>query len=314
MNPFIPRSLCVAVVFLHTAGFSKTYTTRFDGTENPLSEGGFWSHAGLDWKTVQKVDGVAFGTQTGTGGYDDSYTHLSGFGSDQAAWGVIQRKSGSRGVHEVEIHLRWSDSAHSAKGYECLLSYDGSYAQIVRWNGPFGDFTYIGWAASAPVPRTGDTLRAAVSGNLITVQYNGVEIMRATDDAYAAGDPGIGFYVESEGENSDMGFTSFSATDEGGTGTAGRTAGASTSCGLLQNFPNPFNPCTAIPYTLFFPCPVTLKVYDALGRETAELVNEIQSAGTHAVPFDGSGLASGTYTYRLNAGGFVRTRRMMLLK
>jgi hypothetical protein len=313
MKPFIARFLSAAI-FLQAAGFSKNYTTHFDGTEDPLSEGGAWSHTGLDWKEVRKVDGVAYGTQTGNGGYDDSYAHISGFKPDQTAWGVIQRTPGSRGIHEVEIHLRWSDSAHSAKGYECLLSYDGSYAQIVRWNGPFGDFTYIGWASSAPVPRTGDTLKAAITGNLITVFYNRKEIMHATDDTYGTGDPGIGFFIQSEGVNSDMGFTSFGATDETGISAEGRTMDFIAPCGLLQNYPNPFNAATTILYTIPFPDFVTLKVYDMLGRESVSLVNDSQTAGNHAVRFDGSSLAGGMYECRLTAGNFRKTRRMLLLK
>jgi hypothetical protein len=313
MNPFSPR-LMLAVLFMGATAFSKTYSTHFDGTENPLSEGGAWSHAGLDWRQARKVEGVAYGTQTGSGGYDDSYAHLSGFGPDQSAWGVIERTPGSSGFHEVEIHLRWSDEAHGARGYECLISYDGSYAQIVRWNGPFGDFTYIGSAASPPFPRSGDTLKASITGNLIVVRYNGAEIMRATDDTYAAGDPGIGFYIQSDDDNSAMGFTSFSATDENGvTGQAG-SMGDNAQFGLLQNYPNPFNPETTITYTLPFPAPVSLIVFDMLGREAAPLVNETQMTGNHAVRFDGSSLTGGMYACRLTAGSYTRTRRMVLVK
>src|SRR5262245_9498429 len=64
------------------AGGGKSYSTEFDGIENPLSEGGVWSHVGLDWRNVEKSGGIAYGTQTGTGGYDDSYAVLSGFPPD----------------------------------------------------------------------------------------------------------------------------------------------------------------------------------------------------------------------------------------
>jgi hypothetical protein len=313
MNSF-PARLTLAVLFTVTTAISKTYTTRFEGTENPLSEGGAWLHAGLDWKPVRKVDGVAYGTQTGSGGYDDSYAHLSGFGPDQSAWGVIRRTPGSSGFHEVEIHLRWSDGAHSARGYECLLSYDGSYAQIVRWNGPFGDFTYIGSAAKAPVPKTGDTLRASITGNLIVVLYNGAEIMRATDNTYAAGDPGMGFFIQSNDDNSAMGFTSYTATDE--TASSGHTDRTENTgpFGLLHNYPNPFNPETTITYSLPFQSPVTLIVYDMIGREVAPLVDERQMRGSHSVRFDGSSLSGGMYAYRLTAGTYASPQRMVLLK
>jgi hypothetical protein len=74
---------------LCTTGFSQTYTTQFEGEENPLSEEGRWQNAGLDWTLVRKIHGLAFGTQTGTNTgaaqYDDSYAHLPGFPPDQEA-------------------------------------------------------------------------------------------------------------------------------------------------------------------------------------------------------------------------------------
>jgi hypothetical protein len=313
MNPTVARSLAAVVLFCGFA-FPKTYSTDFDGPENPLSEDGAWNHNGLDWRAVRKVDGIACGTQTGWGGYDDSYAHLSGFRPDQTAWGVIQRTSGSRGIHEVEIHLRWSDSAHSAQGYECLLSYDGSYAQIVRWNGPFGDFTYIGWAAAAPVPRSGDTLKASIKGDLISVTYNGSEIMRARDATFASGDPGIGFFIQSEGDNRDMGFTGFAATDEAGTGVREETDGPPAASVLFRAYPNPFNPVTTLRYELPARCRVQLALFDLLGREVARIVEGEKEAGIHEARFDGSRLRSGVFLCRLRAGETVRAVKIDLVR
>jgi hypothetical protein len=83
---------------------------------------------------------------------------------------------------------------------------------------------------------------------------------------------------------------------------------------LAQNYPNPFNPNTTINYTLGERSQVTLKVYDVLGSEVATLVNTSQEAGKHNVTFDASKLASGLYIYTLNAGNFVSSKKMMLLK
>ena len=77
---------------------ASTYSTTFDATEAPISEGGAWTHVGLDWTLVDTGGGIAFGTQTGTGGYDDSYAHLSGFPPDHGASGVIFRSPSLDGV------------------------------------------------------------------------------------------------------------------------------------------------------------------------------------------------------------------------
>ena len=84
--------------------------------------------------------------------------------------------------------------------------------------------------------------------------------------------------------------------------------------GLKQNYPNPFNPSTTIKYELPKSSLVTLTVYDLLGREVSVLVNERRDAGVHETKFDGAGLASGVYFYRLTAGSFVQTRKLLLMK
>ncbi|MEW5842350.1 MAG: T9SS type A sorting domain-containing protein [Bacteroidota bacterium] len=87
-----------------------------------------------------------------------------------------------------------------------------------------------------------------------------------------------------------------------------------THFGLKQNYPNPFNPTTTISYQLPSNSFVTIKVYDILGKEVAALVNGNESAGTHNVNFDASKLTSGVYIYTINAGGFVQSKKMLLLK
>lgn len=83
---------------------------------------------------------------------------------------------------------------------------------------------------------------------------------------------------------------------------------------LFQNYPNPFNPTTRIEYQIPNNEPVALKVFDILGREVETLVNEQQSPGTHHAEFDGINLTSGVYFYRLEAGSFLRQRKMLLVK
>jgi YVTN family beta-propeller protein len=83
---------------------------------------------------------------------------------------------------------------------------------------------------------------------------------------------------------------------------------------LQQNYPNPFNPSTVISWQLAVGNQVKLTVYNITGQRVAILVNERQPAGSHSVKFDASGLASGVYLYRLEAGGFVENRKMVLMR
>jgi hypothetical protein len=83
---------------------------------------------------------------------------------------------------------------------------------------------------------------------------------------------------------------------------------------LFQNYPNPFNPATHIKFKLEESEFVTLSVYNVLGQKVKTLVNEELSFGTHRVSFDGSGLSSGVYFYKLEAGKYSSVKKMMLLK
>jgi len=83
---------------------------------------------------------------------------------------------------------------------------------------------------------------------------------------------------------------------------------------LSQNFPNPFNPITKISFKCQVSSYVSLKVFDALGKEVATLVNQKQNAGRYEVEFDGSNFSSGIYFYTLKAGEFTDTKRMLLIK
>ncbi len=83
---------------------------------------------------------------------------------------------------------------------------------------------------------------------------------------------------------------------------------------LSQNYPNPFNPSTTIRYALPQRSHVSLSVYNALGQNIFELVNREEESGYHEVRFDAANLASGVYFYRIQAGSFVETKKLMLLR
>jgi len=83
---------------------------------------------------------------------------------------------------------------------------------------------------------------------------------------------------------------------------------------LMQNYPNPFNPTTVISYMLPKNSMVTLKVYDVLGREVKTLVNERQNLGAHKITFNANNLPSGVFFYRLVAGSFINTKKLIVIK
>jgi hypothetical protein len=127
---------------------------------------------------------------------------------------------------EVELRLRSSISAHDNRGYEVAFKSSTSssaYLIIVRWNGPFGNFTYLRDLRGAQYGvATGDVVSARVVNNVVSAYKNGVLVGEATDNTYSSGLPGIGFNLENgggsacPGTNADYGFTSFAATDSVG--------------------------------------------------------------------------------------------------
>ncbi|MGA2033165.1 MAG: hypothetical protein ABSG68_12975 [Thermoguttaceae bacterium] len=214
-----------ALASLSAAGFAQTYSTTFKDTENPLSEGGRWSNNGLDWTNIRKSGGMAYSTQTGTETgarqYRDSYALLSGFPPDQEGWGkVCIKHPNSKCYQEIEILLRFASAPHRTTGYECFarcVADGSSYVNVVRWDGPLGKFTYLAKMNGADCGlRNGDTLKASIVGNVITVYINGVEKARVTDDTFKTGNPGIGMFLACNGRqgigtNTDFGLASFSA-------------------------------------------------------------------------------------------------------
>lgn len=83
---------------------------------------------------------------------------------------------------------------------------------------------------------------------------------------------------------------------------------------ISQNFPNPFNPSTVITYSIPVSSNVIINVYNVLGELITTLVNENQEAGIYKVNFDAQGLSNGVYFYKIQAGNYTETKKMLLLK
>ena len=99
-----------------------------------------------------------------------------------------------------------------------------------------------------------------------------------------------------------------------GVSSVATAAGTPQKYELLQNYPNPFNPSTTITFSIPERSRVTLKIYDLLGQEVETLLNDDFTAGKYSTRWDAAGLATGTYFYRLEAGKFTETKKVLLLK
>jgi len=215
------------------AAGGNSYTTKFPVAENPISDGGRWINgksAGLKWQNVRTTPGLAIGTQTGRAGqYDDSTAVLSG------TWGLNQTVQATAyvtdpncgvGSQEVELRLRSTVLANSNTGYEvnfstCKGIASDSYMQIVRWNGPLGDYTVLSEHRGRNYGvQNGDLVKATISGTTvatINVYVNGQQMGQATDPkAFTSGNPGIGFWLKEAFDPTTYGFSNFSATDGSG--------------------------------------------------------------------------------------------------
>jgi hypothetical protein len=120
--------------------------------------------------------------------------------------------------------------------------------------------------------------------------------LRAVDAAYAGSDIASGVFS--------IGVTSIDDSDNS----------IPVEYSLEQNYPNPFNPATLIKYSIPKEEMVSLKIYNTIGEEIETLVNELKQAGNYNISFNASSLPSGIYFYRIQAGNFIETKKMILIK
>jgi len=223
----ITRILASMLSFVTLMAFSrvscdaKAYATRFPRSESPITEGKRWINGkalGIDWADIRTKPGLAFGMESGVTGYDDSTALLTGtWGPDQTLEATVYSvnpQTNDKIWEEVELRLRSSLAAHRCTGYEALFELPPhNFCQVVRWNGPLGSWTSLGYIGSGV--HNGDVVKATIVGNVITAYVNGVAQGHVTDNTYANGSPGMGFFLQgTTGVNSDYGFSRFSATDK----------------------------------------------------------------------------------------------------
>jgi len=205
------------------------YATTFPTVENPLSEGGSWilgGTTGLDW-TNPRVDSAGFCRGLQMTGFDDSIAIATGTWPDNQHAEIVVVDNNPGAISEIEVLLRFSITANSAAGYECLFDVAGS-CDLVRWNGALGDFTVLA-SASMTALATGNVLRAEVVGTVIRMYRNGTLLLTydtvSDTPKYSSGKPGIGFYCDG-GTETAFGISSFTAGEAAtitGTATASIT-------------------------------------------------------------------------------------------
>jgi hypothetical protein len=195
----------------------KTYKTRFQVDENPITERGKWLNGrndGLDWYNVVTEHGVAHGAVS-QGAYTDPTALLAGtWGRNQIVNAkVFSRNQTEKYYQEVEIRLRSNLTPHRCTGYEVFwrcLKTEHAYVEIVRWNGKVGDWTSLKKHTGARFGvQDGDSVSASIVGDVIKGYLNGVEVISARDNTYHDGNPGMGFNYGVEKTNGDFGFTSY---------------------------------------------------------------------------------------------------------
>ena len=200
-------------------GLSQSYTTNFPLAETSLSEAGRWINGGtvgLDWDNVQTQVNFALGTSP-TGKFTDSTAVLAGtWAADQSAEATVRiRAENLDCCHEVELRLRTTILPHSITGYEinCSVAKRQPYIEIVRWNGVLNNFTYVARRNGTGCADR-DVLKATIVAGTIIVFKNEAEMLRGSDNNYASGAPGIGFY-EIDKNVGYYGFSSFTASQDG---------------------------------------------------------------------------------------------------
>jgi hypothetical protein len=229
---FTPVLLAFLGASVGQAQTPRSYGTTFPSTENPISEGGNWINGkavGIYDSDIQTIPGLAFGTQTGNDGFNDSIAMLSGsWNPDQTAQATVHsvNQSGDS-VQEVELWLHGTITPSTVTGYEinfrCTGNFNQGYMQIVRWDGRDPqqnlNYTYIDYTGpGVNGVKDGDIVKASIRGTVITVWVNGVQVGQASDNTYTSGSPGMGFYLQGgTGTNADYGFFNFAAFESGNT-------------------------------------------------------------------------------------------------
>jgi predicted GH43/DUF377 family glycosyl hydrolase len=267
---------------------------------------GSWENDWVDSPNVLFIDGVFHMWYSGNDDTNnDRYTRS---GHATSTDGIVWVKDSLNPVLNVGSAGSWDD----IMCYQPSVLFDGN--KFHMWYSGGGVFNWsIGYAYSLDGRNwIKDTLNNPVLEPRLSGEW---------DDTYVGLCSAI-FNADSTGFKLwYTGGTGFVIGDIGYASTTGPTSVEDNKPGelpqdfsLLQNYPNPFNPSTTIEFNVLKNSEVTLKIFNMLGEEVATLVSDRLTASSYSYEWDASNLASGVYLYRLEAGSFVETRKMVLMK
>ncbi|NUN09051.1 MAG: T9SS type A sorting domain-containing protein [Ignavibacteriaceae bacterium] len=279
-----------------------------DGTTARTTDGGTtWTTASVSGAVMRYVVNI-----TGTGRY-------IAIGNAGASW-ITYDDGANWSVLTTPLN---TNTLYAITQYDGMVWAGGNTGTILKWGG-------------SPLPVEFTAFTSSVTGNSVTLKWTtasetnnrGFEVERKGEDGQFV----LRGFIEGAGTSVNTQNYAFTDADV----TAGKytyrikqmdfdgryaysdeievDVTTPAEFELAQNYPNPFNPSTAIKYSIKFDGPVSLRVYDNLGTQVAELVNEHQKSGTYTVNFDASGLSSGVYFYSITSPGFNATKKLTILK
>jgi hypothetical protein len=295
----VGNEVVVGGEFTSAGGVSARYVARFNTQTNTWSTLGTGSSNGVGGR----VDALAVvGNEVYVGGYFTSAGGVSAryvarFNTQTNTWSTLGTGS-SNGVSGTGLVVV---NALAVVGNEVVVgglftSAGGVSANnVARFNTQTNTWSTLGTGSSN-----------GVSGSIGSIVPAAVFALAVVGNEVVVG----GWFTEAGGVSAN-----YVARWNSGTSRVEQLSPTAPKTFLLeQNYPNPFNPSTTIRYQLPVASEVKLEVYDVLGKKIATLVNERQSAGSYQVVWNASGLSSGTYFYRLQAGTFVETKKMIMVK